>query len=431
MKKHGRILALLLTFCTLVLVGCGGDDDTVTPPPPKPVVDTTSPAAITDLACTDRTAGSVTLGWTATGDDAATGTATSYDVRYALTAIDSAGFLTAFQATGEPTPKLAGQAETFTVTGLVSNTHYYFAIKASDEASNTSAVSNSPDTTTDVPDYFQITTNVASDACPAYSPDGEMIVFQSQRGYGNEIYIKSAKVSGGPATQITSFSDASNAYNSQFPTWSPSGDSLAFSSNVDGTFDIWVVDISGGAPYTPVKITSGGSSNERYPEWSRDGTRIAFSSNFTAPSDIYTVTTSGGGPGTWYRVTNDAYNNEAPTWSNDDSWIAYHTTRDGNYSIFKIRLSDSHIEAVTGTGPQEQFPSWSPDGLYISFDQNQSSGGVRMNISFCPASGGTWTLVSDDPTHVADRWSCWSPDSRRIAYTNLVGNGDVVSERVR
>ena len=426
MKGYRFAIVFFLTVFILACVGCGSDDKTVTPTPPA--ADKTSPSAITDLACTDISANSITLTWTATGDDTTSGTAASYEVRYSLSAIDSAGFLTAFQATGEPTPKLAGQAETFDVTGLVSNIHYYFAIKAEDEASNISAVSNSPDTTTDVPDYFRITTNVDVDATPAYSPDGEMIAFVSERGFGQEIYIKSAKISGGPVTQITTFSDASNAYISQYPSWSPSGDSLTFHSNVDGTYDIWVVDVSGSAPYTPVKLTTSAGSNERFPEWSHDGTRIAFSSNLTVPDDIYTVVTTGGA---WYRVTNDSYANQAPTWSPDGLWIAYHSNRDGGYSIVKIRLLDSFIQAVTGPGPAEQYPSWSPDGLYISFDQNQTSGGPRMNVSYTLASGtGTWTLVSNSAS-VPDRYSCWSPDSRRIAYTNYTSTGDIVSELVR
>ena len=42
--------------------------------------------------------------------------------------------------TGEPTPKAAGQAESFTVTGLSANTTYYFALKVADEVPNWSEV---------------------------------------------------------------------------------------------------------------------------------------------------------------------------------------------------------------------------------------------------------------------------------------------------
>ena len=48
----------------------------------------------------------------------------------------------ATQVTGEPAPKVAGAAETFTVTGLTGGTFYYFALKVTDDAANTSEISN-------------------------------------------------------------------------------------------------------------------------------------------------------------------------------------------------------------------------------------------------------------------------------------------------
>jgi hypothetical protein len=86
---------------------------------------------------------SVTLTWTAPGDDGSQGTATVYDIRYSTSNISSeADWINASQATGEPVPQPAGTEETFTVTGLQSNTTYYFAIKVADEVPNWSGISN-------------------------------------------------------------------------------------------------------------------------------------------------------------------------------------------------------------------------------------------------------------------------------------------------
>ena len=94
--------------------------------------------------------------WTSVGDDGTTGTATNYDVRYlAGTQITEANWSSANQATGEPTPRASGNTETLTISNLTANTTYYFAIKATDEIPNTSALSNvangktlpTPDTT--------------------------------------------------------------------------------------------------------------------------------------------------------------------------------------------------------------------------------------------------------------------------------------------
>ena len=93
-------------------------------------------------------AASVTLNWTASGDDGSVGTAAQYDVRYSTSNITNANFGNATQATGEPAPKVAGSAETFTISNLAANTTYYFALKAADEATNWSGLSNVVSVTT-------------------------------------------------------------------------------------------------------------------------------------------------------------------------------------------------------------------------------------------------------------------------------------------
>ena len=104
-----------------------------------------APSAINDLAAKDISTNTITLSWTAPGDDGNEGTANSYDLRYTTVAliISSANFNNAIQVQDEPAPKIAGSSETFIVTGLNMGTTYYFAIKTKDEAGNISELSNS------------------------------------------------------------------------------------------------------------------------------------------------------------------------------------------------------------------------------------------------------------------------------------------------
>ena len=107
--------------------------------------DTIAPAVIGDLSAVSGTEpGSVLLSWTAPGDDGNTGTATSYEVRQAASAIvDETSWSAATSATGNvpAPPKAAGGLETMTVTGLKPGTMYYFAVRASDEIPNRGGVS--------------------------------------------------------------------------------------------------------------------------------------------------------------------------------------------------------------------------------------------------------------------------------------------------
>ena len=130
------------------------NESTLSNVPSAATADGTAPDAVTDLATGTVTTSSVDLSWTAPGDDGATGTATTYDVRYSTSTITAGNWATATQATGEPAPSVAGSAETFTVTGLSESTTYFFAIKTSDEVPNESALSNVPSaaTATTAPD---------------------------------------------------------------------------------------------------------------------------------------------------------------------------------------------------------------------------------------------------------------------------------------
>ncbi|MBN2355042.1 Ig-like domain-containing protein [candidate division KSB1 bacterium] len=121
--------------------GKANDIESVTFKYTPPSTDTTPPAAPT-LSVGTITSSSVQLSWTAPGDDGTGGgAALEYDLRVSTATITNANFSS---ATRYPTstPKSPGSAESITVSGLSSDTDYFFAIKASDEVPNWSAISN-------------------------------------------------------------------------------------------------------------------------------------------------------------------------------------------------------------------------------------------------------------------------------------------------
>jgi hypothetical protein len=100
------------------------------------------PTANAGLITSDSTSSTIRLHWTAPGDDSTSGTASQYDIRYSTATITDANWASATQVSNEPAPSIGGTAETYIVTGLLSGTRYYFAIKAGDEVPNWSALSN-------------------------------------------------------------------------------------------------------------------------------------------------------------------------------------------------------------------------------------------------------------------------------------------------
>lgn len=110
--------------------------------------DATAPATIADLTVTGTTGTSISVRWTAPGDNGTTGTAATYDVRYSTSTITSSNWSGALQATGEPAPAVAGTSQSFTISGLSGSRTYYVAIKTTDDAGNISVLSNVVNATT-------------------------------------------------------------------------------------------------------------------------------------------------------------------------------------------------------------------------------------------------------------------------------------------
>jgi hypothetical protein len=133
------------------------------------VPDTTAPAAITNLAVTLNPNGSVNLTWTAPGDDGSVGTATSYDIRYSTVPINATNWANATNATGEPTPGVAGTAQKMSIAGLAEGFTYYFAIVASDEVPNDSPLSN----------VVNVTLASPTDTTPPATPTGVQAVAET------------------------------------------------------------------------------------------------------------------------------------------------------------------------------------------------------------------------------------------------------------
>jgi len=95
---------------------------------------------------------SITLDWTAPGDDGDVGTATTYEMRWATSRPDTtsgAAFTTWWNAatlvSNMPAPRVAGTAESVVVApvgGFSSGRAYYFVLRSTDDVGNVAGFSN-------------------------------------------------------------------------------------------------------------------------------------------------------------------------------------------------------------------------------------------------------------------------------------------------
>jgi hypothetical protein len=119
-----------------------------------PTGDIIPPARVTDLAVLSAGENSLTIEWTAPGDDGNTGTAQSYEVRWSHSVINGTNFASATLAASPPTPAVAGTVQQFTVTGLDTMLVTHFALRATDDSGNPSLVSNDAAWTPNVPQHL-------------------------------------------------------------------------------------------------------------------------------------------------------------------------------------------------------------------------------------------------------------------------------------
>jgi hypothetical protein len=127
-----------------------------------------------------------------------------------------------------------------------------------------------------------LTRNPAGDTFPAWSPDGERILFNSDRDGNSEIYVMDAD--GSDPTNLTG-----NPASDFYADWSPDGTVIAFTSDRNGSGQIYVMRADGSEPTALTDHPAGNGA----PAWSPDGTRIVFTSYRDGPGEIYTMNADG------------------------------------------------------------------------------------------------------------------------------------------
>ncbi len=274
----------------------------------------------------------------------------------------------------------------------------------------------------------QVTESLGLDMFPTFSPDGAQIAYCSDRDRSFEIYVRQL-TPGGREIRIT-FDGRDNFQ----PAWSPDGREIAYASRaVPG---IWIVPALGGEPR---RLTVFGSR----PSWSPDGATIVFQSGGVIelsatspaappPSSLWVVPASGGEPGPLTRPGSPVGGHGAPVFSPDGTEVVFATwsvrselwsvsRKDG--SLRRILPSD---EAARDAGSTEHLyfdPAFTPKGDFLYFAATERSwlntSLWRMRAPDGP--GGRWGAperVTPDGT-ASVRQIAVSPRSGTVAYAAL------------
>lgn len=248
------------------------------------------------------------------------------------------------------------------------------------------------------------------------SVDGELVYFAKRAAVDAEEPVFEIVILDLTTRETRRFSAGEGS--STYPRPSPDGRWIAFQSNRDGDFEIYVANRYGGQ----IKPLTANTVWDRLPAWSPDGDWIIYSSDSRGDQmlDLYQTRLP---DGERQLVHSDQWRNSHARYSPDGKHVVFTagpSVRDS--STWEIRLIERETGAsklLTDNAVRDASPAFSPDGQRIVYVT--TVGGARALASM-DLTGGDRRILYTGPGSV---WSAnYSPDGRFLAVTATVSGED-------
>jgi Tol biopolymer transport system component/DNA-binding winged helix-turn-helix (wHTH) protein len=266
----------------------------------------------------------------------------------------------------------------------------------------------------------QLTTSTGLAFCPTLAPDGTQMAYSTDSGKGFEIIVRQL-IPGGKEVQITS----DGGGNVQ-PAWSPDGNLIVYHSAARG--GLWVIPALGG---TARKLADFGS----HPSWSRDGQWIAFqssvlddfsadSSGMLPPSAIWVIRPDGTDARQITPPGHPLGTYGAPSWSPDSKHIVF--VEDDAAAICAVALDGTGLVRLAHSSFRSYDPVYSVDGKSVLFGAavETAEGGqlyglsqVRVSPNTSAPLGEPTQLMGSNGLHIKNL--SFSADGKRLVYAAL------------
>jgi Tol biopolymer transport system component len=162
---------------------------------------------------------------------------------------------------------------------------------------------------------------------PSYasmSPDGRLLAVQRSLDGNTDIWL--VDVERGTPVRFTTEPQADIA-----PVWSPQGDRIIYASQKDGAFQLFEKRLDG----TPARMLLNTPESKQVTDWSRDGRYLLFRTIMLAPnSDIDIWALPLDGDHRPFAVVRTPLEERDAQFSPDGNWIAYHSNESGQHEVY-------------------------------------------------------------------------------------------------
>jgi len=241
---------------------------------------------------------------------------------------------------------------------------------------------------------------------PVVSPDGSRIVFLSNRGGAEDLFVMGADGTG--ETQLTRTPEAETA-----PGWTPDGKQVVFSIFANDTSRLFAIDPDGKNQRGIASVPG------RAPTLSPDGKRLVYMAGTWTATRLMVSALDGSNAKQITDGSSIAWNNH---WSPDGGRIAFtgRTDLNGALAVFVMNADGSERRQVTHLSPEEgraQWPVWSPDGRRLAIQVNDNDPKVHTShIGIVDFSTGDTRKLAAHTQPYLDETPSWFPDGKRIAF---------------
>jgi LysM repeat protein len=198
---------------------------------------------------------------------------------------------------------------------------------------------------------------------PQLRQDGAVLVANGEGAPSFEHLVR-MNPSGGELVGISNFVEDS------YPSWSPDGNIVAFSSMAygDGQIRLGIVHDIYGKQQDWIRVGTTEVRGEN-PFWMADGQIVYHGCDFLADHaacGLFVVPSAGG---SYRRLTTD---NSDSSPAGYGSRVAFMSARDGNWEVYAVNLDGTGLKRLTSNSANDGLPTWSPDGRSIAFVSNRS-----------------------------------------------------------